>query len=320
MANSNIDNGWFTETEAMWPGQKFSLALANFDTEKILYDQRSPFQNILVFQSAQYGNVLVLDGVIQLTEMDNFAYHEMMTHLALCSVRIPPRRILIVGGGDGYLLREILTQYDCVSQIVIVEIDAMVVHVARQFFGAVFDHAKVELIHADAAVYLRNCKDQFDVILGDTSDPVGPAASLFSPEFYDTMRKSLKPGGMVCVQAECFWIHLELISDLIACCRDTFGSAEYATTMVPTYPCGQIGFVLARTDGRSSSQIVRQPKLPERLKWYSPAIHTAAFALPPFVSKELDQHLPVNGYQAFVDSETALSHEPDCFLSKCTIQ
>lgn len=310
----------------MWPGQKFSLALESFDTDKILFNERSQFQDILVFKSAQYGAVLVLDGVIQLTEMDNFAYHEMMTHLALCSVRVEPRRILIVGGGDGFLLRQILTHYDAsiVSHIVVVEIDPLVVHVAKSFFGAsdVFESNKrVELVHADAAEYLRTCQDKFQVILGDTSDPVGPAASLFSPEFYDTMYKSLNPGGMICVQAECFWIHLDLISDLIACCRDTFGSAEYATTMVPTYPCGQIGFVLARTDGRSSREIVRQPGYPGHLKWYSPAVHIAAFALPPFVAKEIDQYLPANGYEQFVDAETSQSLDDRvCFLPKCTIQ
>ena len=237
-----IKNGWFTEIDTFWPGQKFSLALEEFSSDQsILFHEHSGFQEVLVFRSRQYGTILVLDGVIQLTERDEFAYHEMMAHLPLCS-HSHPRRVLIVGGGDGGILREVC-RHDCVEEIVMVEIDEMVIQVCQTYFAATtavtFQDPRLTIVHADAASYLENHQpNYFDIILGDTSDPVGPAATLFQPAFYESMHAALRDGGIICMQAECFWIHLSLISDMIACCADMFDTAEYATTLVPTYPCG----------------------------------------------------------------------------------
>jgi spermidine synthase len=246
----------------------------------------------LVFKSAHYGNVLVLDGVIQMTERDEFAYHEMMVHLPLCSHE-KPKRVLIVGGGDGGVLREVC-RHGVVEHITVVEIDPVVIDVATTYFGALFDDSRVTIVNADAADFLKRHSDdhRYDIILGDTSDPVGPAESLFQPAFYESMVACLNDRGIVCVQAECFWIHLDLISDLMACCLDIgFTSAEYATTMVPTYICGQIGFLLASKGRHSCQQPVRTPSfVPEgQLKWYSAEMHVAAFTLPPFVKRRLAQ-------------------------------
>lgn len=308
-----IEKGWFTETETMWPGQKFSLALEvrarsnlksmdtpfshpsqkEFDSKAaVLYHAESDFQSILVFRSAQYGNVLVLDGVIQLTERDEFAYHEMMVHVPM-NAHPAPKRVLIVGGGDGGALREVC-RHDIVEQVTVVEIDPQVVQTARKYFGSTlatcFDDPRVEIVHEDAADYLRWKHGAFDVIIGDTSDPIGPAETLFQPQFYESMYDALDDQGLVCVQAECFWIHLELISDLMACCSDIFDHVEYASTMVPTYPCGQIGFLLAGkspTRRRSCRIPVRQPDFLTQLQWYSLSMHRAAFVLPPFVDRQL---------------------------------
>jgi len=298
----------------------------------------------LVFKSAQYGNVLVLDGVIQLTERDEFAYHEMMVHVPLCthiahcqSSRGAPRSqlpldVLIVGGGDGCALREVL-KYDSsiVRKITIVEIDPVVVHVSKTYFasilhhssgsGSVFDDPRVELVHADAADYLEQQASNihvtgglYDIVVGDMLDPAcGPAISLFEPSFYEAVYTVLRPNGIICIQAECFWIHLELISDLIHCCNEIFhpethngnshhkkNAVEYATTMVPTYPCGQIGFLLTRkpasdpaeqTDGPLSCRHpFYRPNFLKTLKWYSPEMHKSAFTLPPFVLQQLGLH------------------------------
>ena len=291
-----IEQGWFTETETLWPGQKFSLALEGFNQNSVLYHKHSRFQSILVFKSAQYGNVLVLDGVIQLTERDEFAYHEMMVHIPL-NAHAKPRRILIVGGGDGGILREVC-KHDTVQEIVMVEIDPQVIEVAQTYFckstarPECFADPRLSIVHADAADFLKShAGNYYDIIIGDSSDPVGPADSLFQPAFYESMHAVLRDGGIVCMQAESFWIHLDLISDIHACCMDIFDSAEYATTMVPTYPCGQIGFLLAqRRSSRQEvtcSRPVRQPPFVRNLKWYSPQIHQASFVLPPFVKRRL---------------------------------
>eukprot|EP00522_Entomoneis_paludosa_P016897 CAMPEP_0172464156 /NCGR_PEP_ID=MMETSP1065-20121228/49535_1 /TAXON_ID=265537 /ORGANISM="Amphiprora paludosa, Strain CCMP125" /LENGTH=380 /DNA_ID=CAMNT_0013220315 /DNA_START=200 /DNA_END=1342 /DNA_ORIENTATION=- len=292
--------GWFTETETMWPGQKFSLALEEFSPDKsILFHERSDYQDILVFRSAQYGNVLCLDGVIQLTERDEFAYHEIMVHVPFFA-HPNPKSICVVGGGDGGCLREIL-RHSTVERVVLVEIDPMVVEVAKEFFATStgnsknFDDPRVEIVHQDAATFMGERENEFDIILGDTSDPIGPAESLFQPDFYKSMYDALRPSGIVCVQAECFWIHLDFISDLIACCADMFETAEYMSTMVPTYPCGQIGFVVGCKGRVLSCRTPIHRELEDNegailkeMKWYSFEQHVAAFTLPPFVQKRLD--------------------------------
>lgn len=291
------------------------LVLQEFSSKSILFHADSEYQSILVFKSAQYGNVLVLDGVIQLTERDEFAYHEMMVHVPACS-HVCPKSILIVGGGDGGVLREVC-RHETVERIVLVEIDPLVISVAKKFFhwaAACFDDARVQIVHEDAAQFLADAENNhhnYDIILGDTSDPVGPAESLFQPAFYESMYAALNCNGIVCVQAECFWIHLDLISDLSACCCDIFDLAEYIWTMVPTYPCGQIGFILAWKDQHRKQDVsiqrttlsrpVRCPNFVKDLNWYSPEMHQAAFTLPPFVAKRLEYSYPV--HQDYEESE-----------------
>jgi spermidine synthase len=162
---STLKSGWFTETETFWPGQKFSLALEEFSPKALLFHEHSDFQEVLVFRSAQYGNVLCLDGVIQLTERDEFSYHEMMTHLPLCS-HARPRRVLIVGGGDGGILREVC-RHECVEKIVLVEIDPTVIRVCRQHFGqstaVAFDDPRLSIVHQDAAAYLAEHLSEHEV-------------------------------------------------------------------------------------------------------------------------------------------------------------
>jgi len=169
---STIKNGWFTEIDTFWPGQKFSLALEEFSADtSILFHEKSDYQDVLVFKSAQYGTTLVLDGVIQLTERDEFSYHEMMTHLPLCS-HPNPRRVLIVGGGDGFILREVC-RHACVEEIIMVDIDEVVVQVCKTYFhesmAVFFRDPRLTIVHDDAAKYLESHElDYFDIILGMT--------------------------------------------------------------------------------------------------------------------------------------------------------
>lgn len=307
------EDGWFSESEVLWPGQKFSLKMEN-----ILHQSRSSFQDILVFESSTYGRVLVLDGVIQLTERDEFAYQEMITHLPLFA-HPEPKRVLIVGGGDGGVLREV-ARHRCVEKIDMCEIDSQVVDVARKFFAnstaSSFDDPRLTLIHDDAAKFLqalvggendlageagRVAKERlstqewhgYDAIIVDSSDPVGPAESLFKPAFYEAMRAALAPGGVVCAQGECAWLHLDLICKVVSACASIFPTVDYAYTSVPTYPSGQIGFILCSLD--SSKNALTLPKraptadFQKLLRYYTPAVHTAAFTLPHFVQAKLDE-------------------------------
>lgn len=156
-----------------------------------------PFCSLL-----SYGRVLVLDGVIQLTERDEFAYQEMITHLPMFA-HPTPRRVLIVGGGDGGVLREVV-RHSTVVKIDMCEIDAEVVRVAKEFFGnstaTGFSDPRLTLIHDDAAKYVAEADQKYDIIIVDSSDPVGPAESLFKPEFYEAMASALAPGGIISTQ------------------------------------------------------------------------------------------------------------------------
>lgn len=316
----------------MWPGQKFSLALEGKSSNSILFHEQSEYQEILIFQSAQYGKVFAIDGILQLTERDAFCFHEMMSHMPLFS-HPNPERVLIVGGGDGIVLQEILRHKE-VKKVTLVEIDPLVIHASKECLKLVppelYDDPRVEIIHADAAEYLQDPEQHstFDVILADTLDPLGPAESLFEPEFYEHMHDALRPNGIVCTQGENMWIHFDLIRDLVACCKDIFGHAEYATTSVPSYPCGQIGFIVARKgrDNRSCKIPLRKPTsvLQKELKWYNTQMHRAAFVLPQFVEQELNSgETSSNGLSSATDyyeDDNDGDEEGDrCILSQCVI-
>ncbi|KAJ7529066.1 hypothetical protein O6H91_15G032500 [Diphasiastrum complanatum] len=244
---STVMPGWFSEISPMWPGEAHSLKV-----EKFLFEGKSDFQDVVVFESATYGKVLVLDGVIQLTERDECSYQEMITHLPLCSIP-SPKKVLVVGGGDGGVLREV-SRHSSIKQIDICEIDQMVVDVSKKYFPDIavgFEDPRVNLHIGDGVAFLKEAPaGAYDAIIVDSSDPVGPAQQLFERPFFQSMAKALRPGGVVCTQAESPWLHMHIIKDIVSACRQTFkGSVNYAWTSVPTYPSGVIGFMLCSTEG-----------------------------------------------------------------------
>ena len=287
--------GWFAESEVMWPGQKFALQCDTSVGERgVLHHARSEFQEVLVLQTKEYGRCLVLDGVIQLTERDEFAYQEMITHLPLFA-HANPTSVLIVGGGDGGVLREVV-RHAGVRRIVMCEIDRAVIEVSQKFFpetmATAFGDARLELVHDDAAEFVKRHRAAFDVVIVDSSDPVGPAESLFEPAFYASLRDALRPGGVVCTQGECVWLHLRLISTVVTACGHLFPTVEYAYTTVPSYPSGQIGFVLCSL--QTAPGALRAPARPvpaamqRALRYYNEDLHAAAFVLPQFARAALD--------------------------------
>jgi spermidine synthase len=281
-ASTLIKNGWFSETEAMWPGQKMCL-----EVEEVLINGRSSLQDVLMFKSMTYGNVLVLDGVIQVTQRDEHSYQEMITNLPMFA-HPGPKKVLIVGGGDGGVAREVLKHKD-VEEVVMCEIDAQVCEVSKVYLpnlsAGAFDDPRLKLIIDDAAKYLREegPKQAFDVIICDSSDPVGPAEVLFKPEFFLSMRDALGPQGVLATQGECMWLHLDLISSVMKETRGIFSESgvKYAYTTIPTYPSGQIGFIVASKDPANDVSVPkRAPADEHKLRYYSNAIHKSAFVLP----------------------------------------
>lgn len=209
----------------------------------------------------------------------------MLAHLPLCS-HPDPKKVVVIGGGDGGVLREI-AKHSGVEEITICEIDEEVINVSKKYLPQLscgFDDSRVKIHIGDGAEYLKERPKSFDVVIVDSSDPVGPAESLYSQQFYETLRNSLREGGIVATQAECQWLHLNIIKDLVDHSKKLFKHAEYAYTTIPTYPCGQIGFLLG-----SLGDSCKVPKrtLEKETQYYNSEIHSAAFVLPTFTRKAL---------------------------------
>jgi|UniRef100_A0A7R9T2P0 spermidine synthase len=293
--------GWLCEVSEMWKGQAMSLKI-----DEELFRGRSEFQDVYVFKNSAYGNVLVLDGVIQATERDEFAYQEMITHLPLCALNEEPKRVLVVGGGDGGVLREV-TRHGSIERIEIAEIDGMVVEMSKKFLPSMavgFDDARVEVNICDGIKYVGDAEEgTYDAIIVDSSDPIGPASVLFEEAFFKKMHRALKPGGVVCTQAECVWLHIDLIEDLAKMCKGIFvgGSMAYGYTTIPTYPSGQIGFMMCSKPAADGSTVdfTKAKRFPrpadesalKPMRYYNPQVHAAAFVLPEFARAALEPHL-----------------------------
>jgi len=292
----------------------------SLEYDQILWDEKSEYQHVQVFHNQVWGNVLVLDGVIQVTEKDEIAYHELIVHIPMFSHK-NPERVLVVGGGDGGSIREVL-KHPSVKHVTICEIDEMVIKVAKKFFpnlAGSYDDPRVQVVCRDAAKYMeeKDVVGTYDVIIADTSDPVGPAAALFEAPFYKCMFNTLRPGGKIATQAESIWLNLDLIKRLVGSNLDTFANVEYATTQIPTYPCGQIGFLLCSKADHgltkpSCKKPLRQPdaEFTKKLRYYTPEVHKAAFILPKFVQdaiKEVEEKASNSNSELNVKKSTGSS-------------
>ncbi|GAA5843939.1 hypothetical protein JCM5353_008185 [Sporobolomyces roseus] len=283
-----IVDGWFREISEQWPGDGTAGQAMTLRVEKILHMEKSLYQDVLVFKSTNHGNVLVLDGAIQCVERDEFSYQEMITHLPLAS-HPNPEKVLVIGGGDGGVLREVL-KHPQVKSATLCDIDEAVPRVSKAFLphmAAGFDDPRVTVFIGDGFKYLDDKKNEWDVIITDSSDPVGPANSLFQKPYFQLLKESLREGGTISTQGECVWLHLPLINDLMSMSRTLFGKAEFGWTSIPTYPSGTIGFVVATLD---KNRDLRTPLRDiEGCRYWSKAIHKQAFTLPKFAQTVVDK-------------------------------
>ncbi|XP_016940024.2 spermidine synthase [Drosophila suzukii] len=281
----SLNNGWFSELQAdLWPGQSFSLKV-----KEVIHKEKSKFQDIQIVETETYGRCLILDGIIQCTARDEFSYQEMISFLPLCA-HPNPKKVLIVGGGDGGVAREVV-KHPLVEEVHQVEIDDRVVELSKQYLPEMacgLENKKLKLTIGDGFDYMKKHKNEFDVIITDSSDPIGPAVSLFQESYYELMKHALKDDGIVCSQGGSFWLDLDYIKKTMKGCKEHFAKVAYAVTSVPSYPCGHIGFVMGSLN---KNQEFATPKLGKSeidaidLKYYSSEVHTAAFALPRWVQK-----------------------------------
>jgi len=273
---------WFLEKHS--PHAGLSLAVA-----ARLHDQHSDFQHIEVLECPEYGRVLLLDGCVMLTDRDEFVYHEMIAHPALL-LHPNPRRVLIVGGGDGGSVREAV-RHDTVESVELVEIDEAVISTAREYFpdlSAKLDDPRVSIHCEDGFAYLEGHEDRYDVILVDSIDPVGEAAKLFTSAFYEKVRASLRAGGIAVFQTESPFYNADVLAQVQEKLRNLFGHVAPYLAHIPTYPSGLWSFTfVSDAIDPHGAPLQREPGFLGELRYLTPEVLRAAFALPNYVRERL---------------------------------
>ncbi|KPP87866.1 MAG: spermidine synthase [Rhodobacteraceae bacterium HLUCCO07] len=259
--------------------------------DRLLYDSETEHQRLRVFENPTFGRVLTLDGVVQTTEGDNAIYHEMLTHVPILA-HGAARRVLIVGGGDGGMAREVL-RHRTVEQVTMVEIDAGVVEFSKEYLPGLsqgaFDDPRLDLVIADGADFMKTTSGGFDVIIVDSTDPIGPGEVLFTDTFYGHAKRALAPNGILVTQNGVPFMQPDELTNTMRAFRALFADATCYLATVPTYAGGPMAFGWG-TDGdaRSTPPDVLQGRFDAAALtpfYYTPAVHRAAFALPGYVQR-----------------------------------
>ena len=259
--------------------------------ERVLYDSATDHQRLRLFENGRFGRVLTLDDVVQTTEADNFVYHEMMAHVPILA-HGGVRRVLIVGGGDGGLAREVL-RHAGVERVTMVEIDAGVIDFSRQYLPALsagaFDDPRLQVVIDDGAAFMGRAGDLYDVILIDSTDPVGPGEVLFTDSFYAHARNRLAEGGILVTQNGVPFLQGGELTGTMRAFKALFADWGCYLCTVPTYAGGPMALGWA-TDGvaRATPLAVLQARFAEvrfTPDYYTPEVHLAAFALPGYVRR-----------------------------------
>ena len=261
------------------------------EVRECLLSKQSKFQKIEIYETVKLGRLLLLDGIIQLTDSDEFVYHEMLANLPFYAHAGVPRRALVIGGGDGGVLRE-LGRHPELETLDICEIDGDVVAAAREFLPGTacgYDDPRVNVHIADGSEFIRDREAEYDLIIVDSTDPGGPGAPLFGAEFYANLKRALRPGGVIATQSESPFLLPDVVRQLNRAARSVFKYVGYAAFAVPTYPTGLIGACVA-SDGREVETPERElpAELEKTLRYYNSAVHTASFVRPGFVRQLLD--------------------------------
>ena len=281
-------NVWFTDKDE---DQALSLRY----TGEILHDHQSPYQRVRVLESYKYGKILTLDNMVMTTQKDEYHYHEMISHIAMFTHH-NPKNILVIGGGDGGTIREIL-RHENVEKVTMVEIDGEVIEACKKYLPEIacsLNHPKLDLIVADGISFVKNAVAKtYDIIIIDGSDPVGPAEGLFSNEFYQNCFNALKDDGILVSQGESPKFNEKVFVELNKTLKNIFGEKNTNTSLffVPTYPTGMWSFQYGIKNLNHNYQldkIIDKNNIDEfvakqNLRYYNESIHQASFALPNFV-------------------------------------
>lgn len=285
MSSGDRCGDWLCERQT--EGVKLALRVRRW-----LVRRRTPYQELALAETEELGRVLALDGKIMLSERDESFYHEMLVHPALL-VHERPERVLIVGGGDGGTLREVLS-HPPVQRATLAEIDREVIDASRKFLASVhqgaFDDPRAEIEIQPGEEYVRAHPREFDVILVDSTDPIGPGEALFTQEFFSACRGALREGGLLALQAGTpfYWPHG--LAQVVERVKALFPHVGVYLGFVPAYPSGMWAYILAGLSDFRAAEPALEGRFSARglvTRYYTPALHRAAFVLPRFVEELL---------------------------------
>ncbi|HEY8416487.1 MAG TPA: polyamine aminopropyltransferase [Limnochordales bacterium] len=279
---------WFTEKQTPALGITCKV-------RRTLVEEHTGYQHLAILETEQFGRMLVLDGMVQTTEKDEFVYHEMIAHVAL-NTHPNPRRVAVIGGGDGGTVREVL-KHRSVERVVLIEIDGRVVEACREYLPTIscgLSDPRVEVRIADGVEYIRSAENEYDVVLIDSTEPVGCAVGLFSAPFYRDVARALREDGIMVAQTESPFINQEVIRQSNAGIRASFPITRLYLASIPTYPSGLWSFTLGSK--RYDPLDVDPASIPAlETRYYTPQIHHAAFRLPRFVQELVEAAATVEG-------------------------
>lgn len=271
----------------------YDAVCQEFRIDKLYFENRTDHQHLMIFHNARLGRVMTLDGVVQTTEADEFIYHEMMTHVPLLA-HGRASHVLIVGGGDGGMLREALRHP--VAQVTQVEIDQAVIDMARKYLpnhsAGAYDDPRLRLVIADGMDFVLDTSDRYDVIICDSTDPIGPGEALFSEDFYARAKDCLAPGGVLVTQNGVPFLQPDELKTTARRMQPHFADTGFYCAPVPTYYGGFMAFGWG-TDDRELRHVdlpvlqTRYDTAGLKTRYYTPAIHQAAFALPRYMLDSL---------------------------------
>ncbi|MBW3698753.1 spermidine synthase [Bacillus aerophilus] len=268
---------WYTEKQT----KNFGITLK---VNKTLHTEQTDFQHLEMVETEEFGNMLFLDGMVMTSEKDEFVYHEMVAHVPLFT-HPNPENVLVVGGGDGGVIREIL-KHPSVKKATLVDIDGKVIEYSKQFLPSIagkLDDPRVDVKVGDGFMHIAEANNEYDVIMVDSTEPVGPAVNLFSKGFYAGISKALKEDGIFVAQTDNPWFTPELITNVQRDVKEIFPITKLYTANIPTYPSGLWTFTIGSK--KYDPLAVEDSRFFDiDTKYYTKELHKAAFVLPKFVS------------------------------------
>ena len=268
----------------------------SFGMDEVLFESKTAHQELIIFRNRSFGAVMALDGIIQTTEKDEFVYHEMLTHVPLFA-HPKPKKVLIIGGGDGGILREVLKHPE-VETVTQVEIDQAVIDMCKKYFpkhsDGAFDNPRANIVIADGMDFVRDCTEKFDVIISDSTDPMGPGEVLFSNDFYAAEKNCLTEGGIMVAQNGVPFMQLSETVTTKKRLGPLYQDVSFYCAAVPTYVGGVMNLAWASDDAalrQTDVAVIRERFAASGIKtrFYNPEVHVGAFALPQYVLDALEK-------------------------------